>query len=90
MTQQAYANELEKLELEKLDKQLAIAGLEPDAREKINQKIVDISLTTKQKIERILESITKEGLTEYQKQKAELEKHENEELEVLQKHLIRN
>ncbi len=87
MTQQAYANELEKLELEKLDKQLAIAGLEPDAREKINQKIVDISLTTKQKIERILESITKEGLTEYQKQKAELEKHENEELEVLQKAL---
>lgn len=87
MTQQAYANELEKLELEKLDKQLAIAGLEPDAREKINQKIVDISLTTKQKIEKILESITKEGLTEYQKQKAELEKHENEELEVLQKAL---
>lgn len=87
MTQQAYANELEKLELEKLDKQLAIAGLEPDAREKINQKIVDISLTTKQKIERILESITKESLTEYQKQKAELEKHENEELEVLQKAL---
>lgn len=87
MTQQAYANELEKLELEKLDKQLAIAGLEPDAREKINQKIVDISLATKQKIERILESITKEGLTEYQKQKAELEKHENEELEVLQKAL---
>lgn len=87
MTQQAYANELEKLELEKLDKQLAIAGLEPDAREKINQKIVDISLTTKQKIERILESITKEGLTEYQKQKAELGKHENEELEVLQKAL---
>ena len=87
MTQQDYANELENLELEKLDKQLAIAGLEPDAREKINQKIVDISLATKQKIEKILESITKEGLTEYQKQKAELEKHENEELEVLQKAL---
>ncbi|WP_289290608.1 phage tail tape measure protein [Bacteroides sp. 41_26] len=87
MTQQDYANELEKLELEKLDKQLAIVGLEPDAREKISQKIVDISLTTKQKIESILESITKESLNEYQKQKAELEKHENEELEVLQKAL---
>lgn len=90
MTQQDYANELENLELEKLDKQLAIAGLEPDAREKINQKIVDISLNTKQKIERILESITKEGLNEYQQQIFNLETSKEEELNILEKALERN
>ncbi len=87
MSQQDYANELEKLELEKLEKLLTVAGLEPEEREKIHQKVVDISLKTKQKIEYILESITKENLNEFQRQKDELEKHEKDELDILKKAL---
>lgn len=87
MSQQDYANELEKLELEKLEKLLTVAGLEPEEREKIHQKVVDISLKTKQKIEHILESITKENLNEFQRQKDELEKHEKDELDILKKAL---
>ena len=53
MTQQDYANELEKLELEKLDKQLTVAGLEPKKREEISQKILDAKIKLYEKIQEL-------------------------------------
>lgn len=51
MSQQDYANELEKLELEKLNEKLAVAGLEPEKREEINQKIMDAKVKLYEKIQ---------------------------------------
>lgn len=53
MTQQDYANELEKLELEKLDKQLTVAGLEPKRREEISHKILDAKVKLYEKIQEL-------------------------------------
>lgn len=53
MSQQDYANELEKLELDKLDELMKIAGLEPEKREAINQKVVDAKLKLYEKIKDI-------------------------------------
>lgn len=53
MTQQDYANELEKLELEKLDKQLTVAGLEPKMREEISNKILDAKVKLYEKIQEL-------------------------------------
>lgn len=51
MSQQDYANELEKLELEKLNEKLAVAGLEPEKREEVNQKIMDAKVKLYEKIQ---------------------------------------
>lgn len=51
MSQQDYANELEKLELEKLNEKLAVVGLEPEKREEINQKIMDAKVKLYEKIQ---------------------------------------
>ncbi len=51
MSQQDYANELEKLELEKLNEKLTIAGMEPVEREKINQSIMDAKVKFYEKIQ---------------------------------------
>lgn len=51
MSRQDYANELEKLEFEKLNKLMEIAGLEPAKREAINQKIIDAKLKLYEKIQ---------------------------------------
>lgn len=51
MSQQDYANELEKLELEKLNEKLVVAGLEPEKREEINQKIMDAKVKLYEKIQ---------------------------------------
>lgn len=50
MTQEEYAKEVEKLELDKLEKQLTIAELEPKKREEIANKILDYSIKLKEQL----------------------------------------
>lgn len=49
MTQEEYARLIEDLEMQHLNRQLDIAGMEPDEIEKINQKILDAQIKFKER-----------------------------------------
>ena len=49
MTQEEYARMVEDLEMQHLNRQLDIAGMEPDEIEKINQKILDAQIKFKER-----------------------------------------
>ena len=49
MTQEEYARLVEELEMQHLNRQLDIAGMEPDEIEKINQKILDAQIKFKER-----------------------------------------
>ncbi len=56
-----YAEKMQELELERLKKQLEIAGLEPAQREAIQSKIYDISLKMKEQLLKLEEDQKKEA-----------------------------
>lgn len=52
-TEQEYSSQLQKIEIERLGSQLKIAGIEPEERRKIQEKILDITIKLKEKLKSI-------------------------------------
>lgn len=82
MSREEYANEAEKLELKHLNNQLAIAGLEPKERKKIEDKILEIKIRTKNKLGQILSELDKSATDARQKELDDLKQKEASELAV--------
>ncbi len=82
MNQEEYANETEKLELKHLNNQLAIAGLEPEERKKVEDKILEIKIRTKNKLGQILSELDKSATDARQKELDDLKQKEASELAV--------
>lgn len=59
MTQQEYSQFMEDLEMRHLENMLAIAGLEPEKRQQIEQKILEARIKYKEKCEKLDEEDAK-------------------------------
>lgn len=79
-TEMEYNNQVQQLEMERLNKILDVAGLEPKKREEVKNKILDIKRSTLDKIKAIDEL---EYASEEQKLAKELQLNENEHNERL-------
>lgn len=82
-TQAEYNRQMEALELERLNKSLEVAGLEPKQREEIEQKIQEIYVKAKEKYVGYLESIETEGLDGYAKELLDLKNEQQKEIDAL-------
>ena len=73
------------LEREAIDKKLAIAGLEPEKRQKLTDKILDQQQKLYEQMKTALEDVRESQMTEYEKQQADLEKHMEEQRNILKR-----
>lgn len=71
------------LEREAIEKKLAIAGLEPDKRQKLTDKILEQQQSLYEKMKASLERISEEQRTDYENQQAALEKSMEEQRNIL-------
>lgn len=78
-SEQEYNQQVEDLELERLEESLKIAGLEPKQRAELQAKVLDIYLQTKKKLDAVLNDNETANLSSYKKQLKELEIKEKEE-----------
>lgn len=76
-------NKLVDLEREAIEKKLAIAGLEPDKRQKLTDKILEQQQSLFEKMKASLERISEEQRTDYENQQAALEKSMEEQRNIL-------
>lgn len=60
-TEEEYSRELEALEMERLNRQLEIAGLEPEKREQIRGKILDMTIKLREQLKRQDEKLQKDA-----------------------------
>ena len=81
MTQQEYAALAEDLELQHLNRQLEIAGLEPDKRAAIEQKILDMRIKFKEECAKETEKLEQEERERRQKQEEDDLKKRQEQIE---------
>lgn len=73
------------LEREAIEKKLAIAGLEPEKRQKLTDKILDQQQKLYEQMKTALENVRESQMTEYEKQQADLEKHMEEQRNILKR-----
>lgn len=59
-TEEQYSKQLQDLELERLNKQLAIAGLEPEKREQIRGKILELTIKLREQLKQQDEKLKKD------------------------------
>ena len=59
-TEEEYSRELEALEMERLNRQLEIAGLEPEKREQIRGKILDMTIKLREQLKQQDEKLKKD------------------------------
>ncbi len=76
-------NKLVDLEREAIEKKLAIAGLEPEKRQKLTDKILEQQQSLYEKMKASLERISEEQRTDYENQQAALEKSMEEQRNIL-------
>lgn len=60
-TEEEYSKQLQQLELERLNRQLEIAGMEPAQREQIRSKVLDLCIKMKQQLAKLDEQQRKEA-----------------------------
>lgn len=75
-TEEEYSRQLQQLEMERLNRQLEIAGLEPKQREQIRARVLDLTIKMKEQLAKLDE-----------KQKQEAEKAATERLNISKENL---
>ena len=83
MTQAEFNRRMEALELERLEKSMQVAGLEPKEREELQKKVLDIYVNAKERFTSYLESIRDEELKGYALELANLKDAEAKEIAAL-------
>jgi TP901 family phage tail tape measure protein len=83
MSQQEYEDELEKIEMNALDKKLAVAHLEPKQRQEISQKILDAQVKLKDKIKDMMKIEEVDQKDILQSELSDNKKKYNDELTLL-------
>lgn len=78
-------NKLVDLEREAIEKKLAIAGLEPDKRQKLTDKILEEQMSLYEKMKTELEHQRDFQLNEYEKQQADLERDMEAKRDILKR-----
>lgn len=79
--------QLEALELEKLNKQLAVAGIEPAKREEIAEKIISLQMKLREKLEDVMKSIDENEGETLDRQLSKITKKYDDESAILKKSL---
>ncbi len=79
------AHRLESLERECIEKKLSIAGLEPEQRQKLADKILSQQEKLYEQLQETLETIRDDQRTEYEKQEAELNLSEQKQRDILKR-----
>lgn len=83
MTQAEFNRRMEALELERLEKSMQVAGLEPKEREELQKKVLVIYVNAKERFTSYLESIRDEELKGYALELANLKDAEAKEIAAL-------
>ena len=76
---------LEELERQCIEKKLSIAGLEPEQRQKLADKILSQQEKLYEQLQETLETIRNEQRTAYEKEEADLDRSEQKQREILER-----
>lgn len=87
MTEQDYAVRAEALEMEKLQAQMAVAGLEPKQREEINHKILDYKMKLMDELRGLDDALAADEEDGHAKELKKIEQRYRDELALLEKSL---
>lgn len=87
MTEQDYAARAEALEMEKLQAQMKVAGLEPKQREEINHKILDYKMRLADELRGLDDSLARDDEDAHARELKEMEQRYRDELALLKKSL---
>lgn len=87
MTEQDYAARAEALEMEKLQAQMKVAGLEPKQREEINHKILDYKMRLADELRGLDDALAADEEDDHAKELKKIEQRYRDELALLKKSL---